>query len=95
MKKVFEKNHLQISFPNGYAYQTTKNFKEGHKCLKYHKKTIKEEKEFDDYNAPFVSAWLEDAQIRKYDKLTFKPPPMVVNDNEFNTWEDFKIKINH
>jgi hypothetical protein len=35
--------------------------------------------------------WLDDAEIRCYDYITFKPPPLKVNGNEFNTWEDFKI----
>jgi hypothetical protein len=100
VKKEFEKNHFMISYPpmivsktsRGYEYQTIKNFKEGHKYLKYHKKTVKFGKEIDDYNAPFVITWLEDTKIRRYDYLAFKPPPMMVKDNEFNTWEDFKIK---
>ena len=60
----------------GYEFQTTKNFKEGHKYLKYHNKTTRFGKKFEDYNSPFVSTWLEDAKIRRYDYLTFKPPPM-------------------
>ncbi len=39
----------------------------------------------------FVYDWLDDANIRYYNYITFKPPPLKVNDDEFNTWEPFKI----
>ena len=39
----------------------------------------------------FVYDWLGDADISCYDYIVFKSPPLKVNGNEYNTWEDFKI----
>lgn len=40
---------------------------------------------------PFITKWLLDKNIRRYDKVVFKPPPSITKEHEFNTWVDFNI----
>jgi len=37
----------------------------------------------------FIEKWLDDPQIRKYNKMVFKPPPLCVAQQDYNTWTDF------
>ena len=39
----------------------------------------------------FIDLWLDDPQIKKYEKYVFKPYPLKVEEYEFNTWTDFQI----
>lgn len=39
----------------------------------------------------FINEWLKDHNIRVVNNMTNKPPPLVVNDDEYNLWTGFKI----
>jgi hypothetical protein len=96
-KLEFEKNNAKIIFPpmiasltnKGYELQTINNFIKAyqHVQVKYydqekHKILIKS----------FVNIWLNDPNIRVYERNVFKPPPLIIEDYEHNCWIDFKIK---
>jgi hypothetical protein len=40
---------------------------------------------------PFFSNWLSDKDIRCYEKLIWKPPPLICDEKDFNSWKPFKI----
>jgi hypothetical protein len=39
-----------------------------------------------------IDLWLQDATIRRYDNYAFKPHNNSVEDYEYNSWVDFKLK---
>jgi len=39
----------------------------------------------------FIEKWLDDPQIRYYNKMVFKPPPLTVEKQEYNTWTNLEI----
>lgn len=39
----------------------------------------------------FINEWLKDHYIRVVKTMTLKPPPLAVDDNEYNLWTGFKI----
>jgi hypothetical protein len=39
----------------------------------------------------FINEWLKDHHIRICNNMTNKPPPLQVNDNEYNLWTGFSI----
>ena len=100
MKKEFELTHAKILYPpmivfnNCGKYETQKitSAKESylHKKCKisvYDKKAKKYIWEI----KPFFELWLKDANIRTYDKIVFKPTPLITAKNEFNIWDGFEI----
>jgi hypothetical protein len=100
MKREFELTHAKILYPpmivfnNCRKYETQKitSAKETYlhlKCKvsvfdKKSKKNIWETK-------PFFELWLKDANMRTYDKIVFKPTPLITSKNEFNIWDGFDI----
>jgi hypothetical protein len=94
-KKEFEENTFKIRHPPmiitkndyGYQYQSLKSFRESYQDIQY----IIKNKDKKDKIKSFVPDWLNDSDIRCYDRLVFKPPPLKIDGNEFNTWEPFKI----
>jgi hypothetical protein len=37
----------------------------------------------------FIKTWINDENIRKYDFLTFTPPPLKHDLSDYNTWSGF------
>jgi len=100
MKKEFELTHAKILYPpmivydNNGKYETQKitSAKETYLHLKckvsvFDKKSKKNNWE----TKAFFELWLKDANMRIYDKIVFKPPPLISEKNEFNIWDGFKI----
>ena len=93
-KIEFEKTHCKIMFPPCiYTINDNKDFIESFKQAKdsfshincyiivKKKKTIRD----------FFSLWIKDPNIRKYNIIEWKPPPLLSNENNYNTWIDFDI----
>ncbi len=100
MKAQFESKHAKILYPpmivfdNDGKYDTMKitSVKEAYthsKCKvstfdKKTKKTVWETK-------AFIELWLKDANMRVYNKIVFKPSPLVAKNVEFNIWDGLSI----
>ena len=100
MKTQFESKHAKILYPpmivfdNDGKYDTMKitSAKEAYTHLKCKvstfdkktKKTIWETK-------AFIELWLKDANMRVYNKIVFKPSPLVATKDEFNIWDGLSI----
>lgn len=95
-KEEFEKTHLKIKHPALYItllddgttdIQTEEKIKSSYKHLKT---TILGDKGVP-IKVSFISTWLNDENIRIYDKMVFVPPPAEYdNFKEYNTWIDFE-----
>jgi hypothetical protein len=66
----------------GYEYQTMRAYIDSYKHIQY----LGTDKNGNICEKTFVYDWLDDAEIKCYDYITFKPPPLKVNSNEYNTW---------
>jgi hypothetical protein len=100
-KKIqFESTHAKILYPpmivfkNDGKYETMKiaSAKEAYAHVKckvstYDTKTKKSTWE----TKNFIFLWLNDADMRVYDRIVFKPSPLIAQKNEFNTWDGFPI----
>ena len=100
MKTEFESKHAKILYPpmivfdNDGKYDTMKitSAKEAYthlKCKvstfdKKSKKTVWETK-------TFIDLWLKDANMRVYNKIVFKPSPLIAKNDEFNIWDGLSI----
>jgi len=100
MKAQFESKHAKILYPpmivfdNDGKYDTMKitSAKEAYTHLKCKvstfdkktKKTIWETK-------AFIDLWLKDANMRVYNKIVFKPSPLIAKNDEFNIWDGLSI----
>ena len=100
MKTEFESKHAKILYPpmivfdNDGKYDTMKitSAKEAYTHLKCKvstfdkktKKTIWETK-------AFIDLWLKDANMRVYNKIVFKPSPLIAKNDEFNIWDGLSI----
>ena len=100
MKTEFESKHAKILYPpmivfdNDGKYDTMKitSAKEAYahfKCKvsafdKKTKKTIWA-------TVGFIDLWLKDANMRVYNKIVFKPSPLVATKDEFNIWDGLTI----
>ncbi len=102
VKKEFEKNHLKIIHPPFIIYvdDDDNNIIQPiplcEKSYRHILASFKEEKKDkngkDVYkNKRFIEKWLDDPQIRLYNKMVFKPPPLFVKSNDYNTWTNFEI----
>jgi len=95
-KEEFEKTHLKIKHPALYItllddgttdIQTEEKIKASYKHLKT---TILNDKA-QPTKVSFINTWLNDENIRIYDKMVFAPPPAPYdNFKEYNTWIDFE-----
>lgn len=96
-KEEFEKNNLKIVHPCIYI-----NFlKDGTMTLKTkegllssfqdRKSSIKQKigKNEEIVKTSFIKAWINDENIRKYEQLTFTPPPLIHDPINYNSWRGF------
>lgn len=98
VKKEFEINNFKILFPpciitnykGQHKVQPIKAFKQSYQHLRCVVKTVKKDKENYEEKA-FIDLWLNDPQIRNYNIMVHKPPPLKVENDEFNLWTNFKI----
>lgn len=100
VKKDFELNHLKIIHPPFIVYvdENKDNIIQPiplcEKSYRHIQSFVKEQNKKGDEvykKKRFIEQWLDDPQIRKYDKMVFKPPPCKVNTNEYNTWTNWEI----
>ena len=92
MKEDFEKTYAKILYPpsiiniNDGKLQNIKNARETHFHLRCY--TIKDKIK---YSKQFIMLWLANKDIKRYDEIVWKPPPLIADDNMFNTWNGFSI----
>lgn len=96
-KQEFEQTHLKCMYPDciitidndNVIVSTISSIEKAY----HHKKcVIKDDKKEDKYKeVRFMTKWLDDPWMRCVNKMTFKPPPLVVNENEFNLWTPYQI----
>ena len=100
VKKDFETNHLKIIHPPFVVYVDEKanNIIQPiplcEKSYRHIQCYIKEKnKKGDDVykQKRFIEKWLDDPQIKYYNKMVFKPPPLRVDNQEYNTWTNLEI----
>ena len=100
VKKEFELTHAKILYPPSVYienYSLLQNFKNTrdsyfhYKC--YVKKSITKNKKTKIVKEckHFINVWMQEHDVRCYDKLCWKPPPLVGEDCDLNTWKDFKL----
>lgn len=98
VKKEFEIYNAKIVFPpcvistykEQYKVQSINAFKQSYQHIRCVVKITKNDK-IEYKEKPFVDLWLNDAFIKKYSIMVHKPPPLIVDEDEFNLWTDFKI----
>lgn len=100
-KIEFEKTNVKIVYPpmivsltnKGYEMQTINNFIKSHQHLRVISsgEKVKGKKEKEEKIKSFVNIWLNDPNIRVYERCVFKPPPLKVEREEFNCWLEYKI----
>ena len=94
----FETNHLKNLYPaiyvkenNNLFFMTTKQLNETYShlnCIDYKADGEKVKKNF-------VTTWIKDENISKYDIIDFLPPPLAVSEYIYNQWAGFAAeKIN-
>ena len=101
-KKDFELTHVKISHPPSVytidndkdEIQNMKNARDTYAQLTCYitKTVLKNKKKYDVKECkPFIHQWLIDKNIRYYKRICWKPPPLINDDCEFNTWKPFTI----
>ena len=100
VKKDFETNHLKIIHPPFVVYvdENKENIiqpiplcEKSYRHLQALRKETNKKGEDVFKKKRFIDIWLDDPQIRKYNKMVFTPPPLYVAPQDFNTWTDFEI----
>jgi hypothetical protein len=98
IKKEFEISNAKILFPpcvisnykDQYKIQSIKASKQTYQHLRCIIKINKNDKVKYEERA-FIDLWFNDASIRNYNSIVHKPPPLIIDKDEFNLWTDFKI----
>jgi hypothetical protein len=100
VKKDFEANHLKVIHPPFVVYiddnkdniiQPIPLCEKSYRHIQCYVKETNKKGEDVYKQKRFIERWLDDPQIRKYNKMVFKPPPLRVQTEEFNTWTDLEI----
>ncbi len=100
-KEVFEKTHLKITHPPLYITQFedgTMNYQSRAEITDSYleKKSTIENDKGEVEKVSFMSKWVQDEHIRKYEKMVFLPPPCEYDNRYYNTWTEFrqeKVKL--
>ena len=100
-KREFELTHSKISYPPSIytidskdEMQNMKNAREtyGHHACYITKSVVKNKKKYDVKECkPFIHLWLTDKDIKCYKRVCWKPPPLISDDCDLNTWKPFRI----
>ena len=103
-KKEFELTHSKIIYPPSIysiddkdEMQNMKNAREsyGHHVCYITKSVIRNKKKYDVKECkPFIHQWLADKDIRCYKRVCWKPPPLISDNCDLNTWKPFAISNN-
>jgi len=99
VKKEFELTHAKILYPPSVyieKHSLLQNFKNTrdtylhYKC--YVKKSVLKNKKTKIVKEckQFINTWLQEHDVRCYERLCWKPPPLVSEYTDLNTWKDFK-----
>lgn len=100
VKKDFEINHLKIIHPPFIVYIDDKKeniiqpiplCEKSYRHIQSYTKEQNKKGEDVYKKTRFIEKWLDDPNIRKYNKMVFKPPPLNVESEEYNTWTEFDI----
>ena len=100
VKRDFEANHLKVIHPPFVVYiddnkdniiQPIPLCEKSYRHIQCYVKETNKKGEDTYKQKRFIERWLDDPQIRKYNKMVFKPPPLWVQTEEFNTWTDLEI----
>ena len=94
-KLLFDEISFKIRHPpmvvskkeKGFEYQPFKAFRESYRDIQY----LGIDSTGNPCEKSFVFDWEADRNIRCYDYITFKPPPLQVKNDSYNTWEPFEI----
>lgn len=92
-KEKFEQNHLKIVHPPIFitlerGQMHIQSESELISSYKTEKTTIKDDRG-NIIKASFIKNWVDDENIRKYDRLVFTPPPQKHDLRDYNTWMGF------
>ena len=101
-KKEFELTHAKILYPPSVytidndkdELQNFKNAKDtyGHLRCYINKSVVKHKKNKIVKNPiQFVHQWIIDKDVKLYKRIAWKPPPLISNDCDLNTWKGFKL----
>ena len=100
-KKEFELTHAKICYPPSVytvdskdEMQNMKNAREtyGHHACYITKSVLKNKKKHNIKECkPFIHLWLADKDIKCYKRICWKPPPLISDDCDLNTWKPFDI----
>lgn len=100
LKKEFERNNCKIIYPPMIVHKDRKGeniiqpIPLCEKSNRHLECAIKEtdKKGIEKYKKKrFIELWLNDPTIRKYENYVFTPPPLKVEEYEYNTWTEFDI----
>lgn len=100
-KKEFELTHAKVLYPpmiyceTNNLLQNFKNTRDTYSHLKsvVEKKTTNKKKKTITIKEPrqFINLWLLDHDIKLFSKITWKPPPLICDNDELNTWKPLPI----
>jgi len=95
-KREFEKTMFKC-VDNGYYYEFSESvikIRNRQKLLEcYEHLNYKELSKNDEVlEKSFISKWLKDSSIRKYEYVELLPPPCICPDNTFNLWTGYEIE---
>jgi len=105
-KREFELTHAKITHPpsiytildNKDEIQNFKASRDSYCHLKCYitKSVIKNKKtKIIHEEKQFIGKWLDDKNIKCYERICWQPPPLISDERDFNTWKPFEIaKIN-
>ena len=98
-KKDFEKTHIKCMYPptiitdddDKIKLQTIPNSIKTYNHIDCYVKDKNSKGEEVNKKVKFINEWLKDHYIRTVKCMEMKPPPLVINDDEYNLWTGFKI----
>lgn len=101
-KREFELTHAKICFPPSVytinddkdEMQNFKGARDSYCHLKCYitKSVVKNKKTHNIKECkPFIHLWLADKDIKCYKRISWKPPPLINDECDFNTWKPFDI----
>jgi hypothetical protein len=100
VKKEFEKNNCKILEPpcfltidreGNVVVNSKTNFYTRNEHIQFGDKANDADRKLVPNEKPFVEIWMKTSDIRRYDKMVFKPPPLINNEYDYNTWRGFKM----
>ena len=83
-----------IFLPDGPASSNRepRSFREGHDLFANIKVPVLKPGDKKPESKPFFRWWLQREDMRQYNDIQFRPPPLTLADGHYNTWSGFKIE---